>query len=146
MSKPINTYLITPPEKPTQSRPEGIRYDLNDGVCVLLPEGERHVRLMGADSGNILFSYDANNDRVRSCKRYFTRFHIQVFHRGDDTPSVGEALNPRSQPVLISFPTDTLDDLLGWFPYAERFQALHKYQLECTMAQEIVELLAPQYP
>ncbi|HHY7885504.1 TPA: autotransporter strand-loop-strand O-heptosyltransferase, partial [Escherichia coli] len=104
------------------------------------------VRLMDADSGNILFSCDADNGWVRSCKKYFIRFRIQVFHRGNDTPLMDETLNLKNQPVLISFPTGTLGDLLGWFPYAERFQTLHKCQLECTMAQEIIELLAPQYP
>ncbi|MFG3871288.1 autotransporter strand-loop-strand O-heptosyltransferase, partial [Escherichia coli] len=46
----------------------------------------------------------------------------------------------------ISFPTGTLGDLLGWFPYAERFQKQHQCRLECAMAQNIIDLLASQYP
>lgn len=114
MSKLINTYFITPPKKPTQSGPEGIRYDFNDGARVLLPEGKWHVRLMDADSGNVLFSCDADNGWVRSCKKYFIRFRIQVFHRGKDTPLMDETLNLKDQPVLISLPhtlrTLKLDD------------------------------------
>ncbi len=56
MSKLINTYFITPPEKPTQSGPEGIRYDFNDGARVLLPEGKWHVRLMDAHSGTFFLA------------------------------------------------------------------------------------------
>ncbi|WP_313063914.1 autotransporter strand-loop-strand O-heptosyltransferase [Atlantibacter hermannii] len=138
--------FISPPEKPTQAGPENIFYDFNDGARVLLPEGKWHVRLLDADSDNILFCCDADKGWVTSTKKYFVRFRIQVFRRGEETPLLDETLKLKDRPVLISFPTGTLGDLLGWFPYAERFQTLHKCQLECTMAQDIIDLLAPQYP
>ncbi|MDD8688176.1 autotransporter strand-loop-strand O-heptosyltransferase [Escherichia coli] len=146
MQKPSATFFISPPDIPTQHGSDNILYDFNDGARVLLPEGKWHVRLLDADSGNILFCCDINNGWVTSSKKYFVRFRIQVFRQGEDTPLLDETLNLTDRDVLISFPTGTLGDLLGWFPYAERFQSLHQCRLECTMAQDIIDLLAPQYP
>ncbi|MBJ9047004.1 autotransporter strand-loop-strand O-heptosyltransferase, partial [Citrobacter braakii] len=146
MSTLKNTFFIAPPETPTQAGPDNIFYDFNNGARVLLPEGKWHVRLLDADSDNILFCCDVDKGWVTSSKKYFVRFRIQVFRQGEETPLLDETLKLKDRPVLISFPTGTLGDLLGWFPYAERFQALHKCQLECTMAQDIIDLLAPQYP
>ncbi|MWN55918.1 autotransporter strand-loop-strand O-heptosyltransferase, partial [Escherichia coli] len=146
MSTLKNTFFIPPPDTPTQAGPENIFYDFNDGARVLLPEGKWHVRLLDADSENILFYCDVDKGWVTSSKKYFVRFRIQVFRQGEETPLLDETLKLKDRPVLISFPTGTLGDLLGWFPYAERFRILHKCQLECTMAQDIIDLLAPQYP
>ncbi|EFL9567052.1 autotransporter strand-loop-strand O-heptosyltransferase, partial [Escherichia coli] len=146
MQKPSATFFISPPDIPTQHGPDNILYDFNDGARVLLPEGKWHVRLLDADSGNILFCCDISNGWVTSSKKYFVRFRIQVFRQGEETPLLDETLNLTDRDVLISFPTGTLGDLLGWFPYAERFQSLHQCRLECTMAQDIIDLLAPQYP
>ncbi|EOZ1088198.1 autotransporter strand-loop-strand O-heptosyltransferase, partial [Escherichia coli] len=73
-------------------------------------------------------------------------FRIQVYQQGSTHPILDETLNLTDKPVLISFPTGTLGDLLGWFPYAERFQKQHQCRLECAMAQNIIDLLASQYP
>ncbi|EAV6934313.1 autotransporter strand-loop-strand O-heptosyltransferase, partial [Salmonella enterica] len=54
MSTLKNTFFIPPPDTPTQAGPENIFYDFNDGARVLLPEGKWHVRLLDADSENIL--------------------------------------------------------------------------------------------
>lgn len=48
--------------------------------------------------------------------------------------------------MLVSFPVGTLGDILGWFPYVERFQARHQCRIECTMEKSIINLLASQYP
>lgn len=61
MSTLKNTFFIPPPDIPTQAGPENIFYDFNDGARVLLPEGKWHVRLLDADSDNILFCCDADN-------------------------------------------------------------------------------------
>lgn len=141
-----NMFFVRPPNTPTQSGPENILYDFNDGARILLPEGKWHVRLFDADSNNVLFCCDTDKGWVTSRKKYFVRFHIQVFRQGEDEPLLDETLELKDRPVLISFPTGTLGDLLGWFPYAERFLDLHKCRLECTMAQDIIDLLSSQYP
>ncbi|EFC6776100.1 autotransporter strand-loop-strand O-heptosyltransferase, partial [Escherichia coli] len=142
----MKTSFIYPPEIPTQSGPKHICYDFNDGARVLLPDGKWHVRLIDDDSGNILFQCDSGKGWVTSTKKYFVRFRIQVYQQGSTHPLLDETLNLTDKPVLISFPTGTLGDLLGWFPYAERFQKQHQCRLECAMAQNIIDLLASQYP
>lgn len=59
-----NYPFVLPPDIPTQTGPENIRYDFNDGARVLLPEGQWHVRLLDADSGNVIFCCDA--DKVQN--------------------------------------------------------------------------------
>lgn len=146
MSTILHKYFIPPPTIPSQTGPEGVRYDFNDGARVLLPEGKWHVRLLDADSGNTLFSCDTDSGWVTSNKKYYVRFQIQVFHQGKEVPFIDETLDLRDKPVVISFPSGTLGDLMGWFPYAERFLLQHQCRLECVMGQEIIDLLAPQYP
>jgi autotransporter strand-loop-strand O-heptosyltransferase len=55
-------------------------------------------------------------------------------------------LNLEGQPVLIKFPIGTLGDLIGWFPYAEKFRKKYKCRLECTWARELIEIFRDQYP
>lgn len=81
MSTLKNTFFIPQPETPTQAGPENIFYDFNDGARVLLPEGKWHVRLLDADSENILFYCDTDKGWVTSTKKYFVRFRIQVIRR-----------------------------------------------------------------
>ncbi|EDG2061822.1 autotransporter strand-loop-strand O-heptosyltransferase [Salmonella enterica] len=138
--------FLLPPEVPVCTGPDGILFDFNDGARVCLPEGGWHVRLLDDDAGNILFSCDSPGGWVTSTKKYFVRFRIQVFRQGETKPVLDERLDLRDKPVLILFPTGTLGDLLGWFHYAERFRQLHQCRLECVMGQEIIDLLAPQYP
>ncbi|EFC1586827.1 autotransporter strand-loop-strand O-heptosyltransferase, partial [Escherichia coli] len=104
MQTPLKTFFISPPEIPTQHGVDNILYDFNDGARVLLPEGKWHVRLLDADSGNILFCCDINNGWVTSSKKYFVRFRIQVFRQGEETPLLDETLNLTDRDVLISFP------------------------------------------
>lgn len=141
-----SSHFCLPPERPSCSGPKGIYYDFNDGARVYLPEGVWHVKLIDDDSGNILFSCDSIGGWVTSTKKYFVRFRIQVFHQSETTPVLDERLNLKDKKVLILFPTGTLGDLLGWFHYAERFRQLHHCRLECVMGQEIIGLLADQYP
>lgn len=141
----VSSFLV-PPERPAYKGPEGILYDFNDGARVLLPEGQWHVKLLDDDSGNILFQCDSGAGWVTSTKKYFIRFRIQVSRTGEDILLLDEVLHLRDKPVLILFPVGTLGDLLGWFHYAERFRQLHRCRLECVMGQEIIDLLAPQYP
>src|SRR6516165_1165980 len=71
-------------ETPTQSAPEGVRFDFNDGCRVLLPEGEHpwRVRLSDLDTGNTLFETQINAGRVNSTKRYYLRIRLEIFSLG----------------------------------------------------------------
>ncbi len=138
--------FVFPPEQPSMAGPCGIRYDFNDGARVLLPEGRWRVALLDDDSGNVLFRCETGAGWVTSAKKYFVRFRIQVWRGNETAPLLDETLSLKNRDVLISFPTGTLGDLLGWFHYAERFRQLHGCRLECTMASNIIALLESQYP
>ncbi|MBQ6925109.1 MAG: autotransporter strand-loop-strand O-heptosyltransferase, partial [Kiritimatiellae bacterium] len=140
-------FHIPPPEVPTQEGPRGIRYDFNDGARVLLPPGAWHVQIEDDESGNILFACDADGGWVLSAKKYYVPFRIRVWDRADlQTPVLDHLMDLRGRPVLIKFPVGTIGDILGWFPYAEKFRRKHGCALECAMAKNLVELFAPQYP
>ena len=146
-SAPADPFYIPPPEVPTQEGPRGIRYDFNDGARVLLPPGAWHVQIEDDESGNILFACDAEGGWVLSTKKYYVPFRVRVWDRADlKTPVLDHLMDLRGKPVLVKFPVGTIGDILGWFPYAEKFQRKHGCALECTMAKNLVELFAPQYP
>lgn len=135
-----------PPDIPTQKAPHGIRYDFNDGARVKLPAGNWRVTLIDDTSGNILFSCQSGEGWVLSSKKYYVVFRIQVFKEGETVPVLDAVQDLRDKPVIIHFPVGTLGDLLGWFPYAERFRQQHQCQLECVMGESLIELFCDQYP
>lgn len=136
-----------PSQTPTQEGPRGIRYDFNDGARVLLPHGAWHVELEDDESGNILFACDADEGWVTSTKKYYVPFRIRVWDRADlSKPVLDHLMDLRGQPVLLKFPVGTLGDIIAWFPYAEKFQKKHGCRVECSMAANLAELFAPQYP
>lgn len=139
-------YSVLPPATPTQKGPFGIRYDFNDGARLLLPSGKWTAQIIDADSGNILFACDSDGSLISSTKRYFVRFTLKVWRRGEKTPCFEHTLDLRDKPVLVSFPVGTLGDLIGWFPYAERFREENGCRLECSMGPLIIDLFKDQYP
>lgn len=142
---PVNPF-VPAPEWPTMKGPAGILYDFNDGARVLLPEGSWRVELLDDESGNVLFRCESGAGWVTSYKKYFVRFRIRIWRGDESSPLLDEALMLEGRDVLISFPTGTLGDMLGWFHYAERFRQQHGCRLECTMAPNIITLLEVQYP
>ncbi|MEG3129255.1 autotransporter strand-loop-strand O-heptosyltransferase [Pantoea cypripedii] len=143
---PVAYPFVLPPDRPSIKGPAGICYDFNDGARILLPAGRWRVALLDDDSGNVLFSCESGAGWVTSAKKYFVRFRIQVWRGDEVAPLLDETLSLKDRDVLISFPTGTLGDLLGWFHYAERFRLLHGCRLECAMAPNIISLLEGQYP
>ncbi len=140
-------FNLPAPPVPTQEGPRGIRYDFNDGARVLLPPGAWHVQLEDEDSGNILFACDADEGWVVSTKKYYVPFRIRVWDRNDlSAPLLDHLMDLRGRPVLLKFPVGTLGDIIGWFPYAEKFQKKHGCLVECSMAQNIIDLVGGQYP
>ena len=70
-----------PAGAPTQPGPKGIRFDFNQGARLVLPnrtEGKWRVRLRDLDTGNILFQSENQGAFVRSSKRFFVRFGLDV--------------------------------------------------------------------
>lgn len=137
---------------PTQAGPEGILYDFNEGCRVLLPKpdnGTWHIRLTDLDTGNILFEKGGLEDAfVRSAKRWFVRFGIQVWKETQPEEQLvfTHEMDVTGQNVLILFPVGTLGDTLAWMPYAARFAAKHQARVTCALSDLIRPLFKEAYP
>ncbi len=132
---------------PTQRGARDIRFDFNDGVRVVLPEGRWQFRLRDLDTGNILYETRIGAGRINSSKRYYLRCRIEVWVEGNgDEPIMRHDYSARGQHVLVQFPVGTLGDTLGWFPYAVKFQERHGCRLSCAMAERLIPLFKDTYP
>jgi autotransporter strand-loop-strand O-heptosyltransferase len=133
-----------PPASPVQEAPLGIKFDFNCGARVLLPAGSWRIRLRDLETGNILFESENEGALVASAKRFYVRFGIEVWSRGE--PVFSHQYDCTGREVVIMFPVGTLGDILAWFPYARHFAERHKCRLTCAMAAEMIDLLGPSFP
>jgi autotransporter strand-loop-strand O-heptosyltransferase len=130
---------------PTQMGPLGIRYDFNLGARVTIPEGKPwRVRLRDLDTGNILFESNPGGTFINSTKRYYIRFGVEVFDEAN--VFFQHDYNAEGREVLVQFPVGTLGDIMGWFPYAIKFQEKHRCKLSCAMSHLLVPLFKDAYP
>jgi autotransporter strand-loop-strand O-heptosyltransferase len=142
--------FIEPPKANTQKGPHGIRFDFNDGCRVSVPPGsEWRVIVRDAEADVTLFDMPliAEPDKTAgasSTKKYFVPFSMEVHKDGKKV--FEHTMNLRGKPVLIQFPVGTLGDLMGWFPYAVKFEAKHGCKLTVTMGAPLIELFEKQYP
>ncbi|MGZ5052733.1 MAG: autotransporter strand-loop-strand O-heptosyltransferase [Methylobacter sp.] len=131
-------------EQPTQLGHLGVRFDFNDGCRVMLPDGKWRVRISDLDTGNILYETQMGAGWVNSSKRYFVRFQLDVW--SEDEVAVSHAFSADSREVLVQFPCGTLGDIIGWFPYAVKFQQDQNCRLTCAMAEWVIPLFRDAYP
>ena len=149
---PSKSSFPPPAEVPTQEGPRGIRFDINHGARVVLPnrtEGAWRVRLRDLDTGNILFQSDNKGAFVRSSKRFYVRFGIDVWDidaSGAATSVLSHDYDVRGREVLIHFPVGTLGDTMGWFAYAARFAAVYGARVTCALSGLIIPVLKDAYP
>jgi autotransporter strand-loop-strand O-heptosyltransferase len=136
-----------PTEEPTQAGPQGLRYDFNHGCRVALPErvGTWRVRLTDLDTANILYETEIGAGRVASAKHYFLRIRIEVRDNTGDLV-LSHDYDARDREVIIQFPVGTLGDIMGWFPYAVKFQGVHGCRLSVAMASWLIPLFQDAYP
>jgi autotransporter strand-loop-strand O-heptosyltransferase len=133
-----------PAEIATQQGPRGITFDFNLGARVVLPPGEWRVRLWDLDSGNILFESENKGAFINSSKRFYVRFGIEVWERGESVFT--HEYDCTGKEVLVEFPIGTLGDIMAWFPYAARFGQERQCKLICAMSPLIIPLLRAAYP
>ena len=148
----LNAPYPRPADRPTQTSAGGIRFDFNQGARVVLPTratGRWRVRLRDLATGNILFQSENQGAFVRSAKRFFVRFGVDVWEldeAGVATSVLAHEYDARDRQVLVQFPSGTLGDILAWFPYAARFGQVHGCRLTCAMSDLIIPLLRDAYP
>jgi autotransporter strand-loop-strand O-heptosyltransferase len=135
-----------PAALPTQEGPKHLKFDFNDGCRVALPESEEpwQVRLSDLDTGNILFETKIKAGSINSSKRYYVRFRIELWQRGESLFSHDYSAADRE--ILIQFPVGTLGDTMGWFPYAVKFKERHGCRLTCGIAEWLIPLFRDAYP
>ena len=110
-----------------------------------MPEGQWRVQLRDLDSGNILFETTTRGGTfINSAKRFYVRFGVEVW-QGEQSV-FRHQYQARDRDVLIQFPVGTLGDLLGWFPYAVKFQQQHECRLTCAMSELLIPLFRDAYP
>ncbi|MDR5748207.1 autotransporter strand-loop-strand O-heptosyltransferase, partial [Caballeronia sp. LZ029] len=90
---------------------------------------------------------DIGAGAVTSGKKYFVPFELEVQKRGKDADAaILHRYDAKDREVLIQFPVGTLGDLMGWFPYAVKFQRKHGCRLTCSMSALIAPLFRRAYP
>jgi autotransporter strand-loop-strand O-heptosyltransferase len=141
-----------PAETPTQKGPDEIRFDFNEGARIRLPSrttGQWRASLRDLDTGNILFESKNQGAIVRSSKRFYVRFGIDVWNvlpDGNEVLVLTHQYDAHDRDVLIQFPLGTLGDILAWFPYAARFRQINGCRLTCAMSPLLIALLRDGYP
>ena len=143
-----------PAAKPTQAASEGVAFDFNQGCRVLLPSREHgtwRARLCDLDTGNVLFETENKGALIRSSKRWFVRFSIEVWSidEGQSEPRLvlHHEYDVSRRDVLIQFPVGTLGDSIAWFSYAARFGERHPgCRVTCVMASHVISLFKDAYP
>ena len=139
---------------PTQVGPFGLRFDFNEGARVTLPSRETgvwRVRLSDADTGNTLFETEMRSGFVRSAKRWFVRFLVEVWERETDKAPwrlvFSHGYDAKDREVLIQFPVGTVGDFIAWFAYACRFaERWPGARVTCVMSPPLIELFHDAYP
>jgi len=137
------------PEIPTQEGPDGIRFDFNAGIRVLLPDNHvaYHCLIIDKDEDLVIHDSVMNEHRfVASCRKYFIRFHLEITRSGESTPVLVHDYDASGKSVIIRMSVPALGDTIAWFSYVERFQKLHQCKVICVMNPEFIPLFEAQYP
>jgi len=145
-ARPAKRPYPLPAPRPTQHGPRGIRFDFNDGFRVTVPESDRpwRVRLSDLDSGLILFDTELRAGGIRSNRRYYTRYRVEIWQQGEAIFTHDYSAGDRE--VLVQIPVGTLGDPIGWLPYAVKFKQRHGCRLTCAMGEKLISIFRDAYP
>lgn len=139
-----NPPFVKAPEFATQVHTSGVRFDFNEGCRVNLPLGNWRARISDMDTGNILFESQLESGWMYSSKKYYVRFRLEVWD--NEKPVLVHEYSAKDQKVLVQLPIGTLGDIIGWLPYAIKFQRKHQCHLTCAMSGLIIPLFKDAYP
>ena len=135
-----------PAPVPTQEGPNGIRFDFNDGFRVTVPDNGRpwKIRLSDLDKGTIEFEAELRAGGIRSKKRYYARYRVEVWQPGEAI--FVHDYSADSREVLVQIPVGTLGDPIGWLPYAVKFRDRHGCKLSCALGENLIAIFRDAYP
>ena len=137
------------PRVPVLDAVEGIKFDFNEGIRIMLPQNgkEYRVKFSDIDTGIILYQADAApGSYITSVKKFYIRFRLEIFNKGGEEPICTHDYDAKDREVMIQLPVGTIGDSVGWFSYVERFQQKHQCKLICVMTPWIADLVRDQYP
>lgn len=137
------------PDEPTQEAIDGIRFDFNYGLRIRTPDAGDKWRIVFRDIDTDVTMYDSEIGThmfIMSSKKYFVRFHIQVFHIGESEPAFEHVYDPEGKDILIQLPVPTIGDTLGWLPYVEKFRVRNKCHVIAVLNEMFIPLFEKTYP
>jgi autotransporter strand-loop-strand O-heptosyltransferase len=133
------------PGPPLLEGPEGIRYDFNYGCRVQVPVSGWRVRMSNIDTFNLLFDEIVEaNEIVTSMRKYFIRFHLEVF---DGARLVfSHKFDATNKKVVVRKAALALGDSLAWIPVIDAFREQENCQLYMPLAPHLQPLYRDGYP
>jgi autotransporter strand-loop-strand O-heptosyltransferase len=145
-ARPVKRHYPPPAPWPTQHGPNGIRFDFNDGFRVTVPQSDHPwtVKLTDLDSGFVLVETELRAGGIRSNRRYYTRYRVEIGHPGQE-PFIHD-YSARDREVLVQIPVGTLGDPIGWLPYAVKFRDRHSCRLTCAIGENLISIFRDAYP
>ncbi len=133
------------PGPPLIEGPEGICYDFNYGCRVQVPVSGWIVRMTNLDTHHLLFSDTVEaNEIVTSMRKYFIRFHLEVF---DGQRLVfSHKFDARNKKVVVRKTDLSLGDALAWVPIFDAFREQHRCELHVSVDTHLQPLFREGYP
>lgn len=128
---------------------DGVKFDFNDGIRVMIPKNGRPWRVAFSEAGSNVYIYNSivqPGGIIGSVKKYFINFRLELFRPGESTPAFTHDFNAENRDVMIQMPVKTLGDAIAWFPYAYRFKEKHNCNLIVVVHAPIKRLFEAQYP
>ena len=139
------------PQIPTQEAIDGIRFDFNDGLRVVIPKDAKPYRIQFYDIDSESLIYETTTPQGGGCtvsshKKYFIRFRLRILEPANKSVLFTHDFDAKDKEVTVRFPVHTLGDSIGWFSYVERFQEKLKCNLNCVVSSWFSEVVKKQYP
>ncbi|MCX5616532.1 autotransporter strand-loop-strand O-heptosyltransferase [Bombella sp. TMW 2.2559] len=130
----------------TQTGPEGIRYDFNEGCRISVPEGAKWlIKLRDLDTDTILFMQEVvGPSMMQSNKRYYVRFEICIWKNGKEVFT--HVCDLKDREVLISMNVGGLGDHIAWVGQAAAFVEKHGCRASFYVARPLIVLFEEAYP
>lgn len=85
-----------------------------------------------------------NNHWIRTARRYFTKWQINVFRTRDNAVVFSHLYECKGKRVYIAIESRALGDTLAWFPAVDEFRKKHDCQVICSSF--LNELFRDEYP
>lgn len=136
--------------EPTMTAVDGIRFDFNCGVRIMVPHGAKRkyrVQYWDDESGQRLYDGVVKaGDRLQGGNLYFRRYFLKI-----DDAATGDTLfihrfSLEGQVVIIRIPVTTIGDTIAWFIPVEDFQRIHGCRVLVCMSKHMRRLFEGAYP